>query len=125
MPFKSYNELISMAREDPKLARAKVAKAKQSNNPVVNSSNPGYDEDSDYEDRRSEAIRKRLSRGNTYKKPNRVNAKDRFQQAVKNRTRVVSGNLNNLGKDKSSKKATITTPMAQDEIVTKRKRVGY
>lgn len=45
MAFQSYEELIEMASRNPKQARENVARAQQSDRPVVSADNPGYTED--------------------------------------------------------------------------------
>jgi hypothetical protein len=100
VPFKSYEELIAMASQDPKTARSKVAIAKKNNSPVVSPDNSGYEDDNP----RKRAISKRLNRGENLSKA----SKQKFSSEL----------IQNRMKKKYS-------PTPEDELVTKRKKVGY
>lgn len=113
MPFKSQDELISMVSKNPMLAKTKIDKAKRIGRPIVDSDNPGYS-DQDKTPRKV-AIAKRLAKGKMPRKINRQKD-DRLAGAVRNRM-----NRQQTG----SREGKIITPMLEDEIVTKRKKVGY
>jgi hypothetical protein len=112
MAFKSYEELIKMASNNPRMARKRVTQAQKDDNPVVSSDNSGY------EDYRSKALQKRLSKTPVGQRKNPRS--ERLNSAVQSR-------IKRMYKDNSTHKAEskIITPKLQDEIVTKRKKVGY
>lgn len=58
MPYRSYDELIADVEDNPKLAKLRVAKAKQSGIPIVNEKNSGY---------KSKAVAKRMQQGYSQK----------------------------------------------------------
>jgi hypothetical protein len=55
MAFKNYEELMRMARSDPKRATSLVSKAQSSNTPVVSENNTGY------KNSRMAAMRRRMT----------------------------------------------------------------
>ena len=98
MAYTSFEELIDDASNDPKLARMRVARAKQEGTPVVSKDNSGY---------RKAAIAKRLSSNSGQTKtPDKVTYKS------------------SVLKSRMNKPAT-EDDEADDSIVAKRKKVGY
>lgn len=109
MAYRNYDELIDDANKDPKLAKMRVAKAKQSNTPVVNSENSGYD------NYRQKAIAKRMgpkpisARG----VPPTKKTSEKYSKAIEERMK---------GNTPPQRQARGST---EEEIVTKRKKYGY
>jgi hypothetical protein len=126
MPYKSYNELIDDADEDPKLAKMRVSKAKQSNMPVVDPDNPGYgNSSSKYKDYRDKAIAKRMGPKPTgSRKTNAANmagakkaVTDELNKAIESRMKNRKTTMNPTDKQARGSR--------EEEIVTKRKKYGY
>ncbi len=63
MAFQSYDELINMSNENPKMAKTLVNKAKQRGMPVVSRNNTGYG--SNQNNTRMAALRRRMTVKNT------------------------------------------------------------
>ena len=97
MAYVSYDELIDDANHDPKLAKMRVAKAKQEGIPVVSKDNSGY---------RSKAISARMGANTAGKKPKYTDS------VIKNRM-------------KNSQKPAATEDDEAEQIAAKRKKVGY
>lgn len=118
MPYRSYDELIDDASKDPKLARMRVNKAKQGNNPVVDSDNPGY------EDYRSRAINKRMRPKSQPPTGNRkTNAAD-----MAGAKKAVSQELNKAIESRMKNNQPPNRQArgsSEEQIVTKRKKFGY
>lgn len=103
MAYTSFEELIADASSDPKLARMRVAQAKQEGIPVVSKDNSGY---------RSRAIAKRL--GTQKEDPKKTSpTKVKYTNSVlKNRM-------------KQAQSPAATEDDESEKIVAKRKKVGY
>lgn len=130
MAYKSYDDLIAAIKQDPKLARHRIKRAEKIGRPVVSAKNSGYpqgsEEDDEVNDYKSKAISKRLhkpgisSKGVTRTEVTKKKTNEKLIAATRKR---LKGRYKTMAQGKTEGK--IITPMAQDEIVTKRKKVGY
>jgi hypothetical protein len=78
------------------------------------------------EDTRQKAISKRLSKDAMAKKAKSISSdKDKFKSVVRTRMDKIRKNQGPFNHGPFKTESKIITPMAEDEIVTKRKRVGY
>ncbi len=120
MAFKSFDELINMANQNPKMAKIYVARAKKIGRPVVSSNNPGYsgvgdtnsNNTSDSSAYRTKAIENRLGKE---VQDTKKNVSERLNSAVKRR-------MKNKYPPMTDQNLSSTT---EDAIVTARKKVGY
>lgn len=129
MPFRSQEELSSMMKKDPTLARKKIAEARKNNLPVVSSSNTGYS------DPRSRAIKKRLSSmsdpdaGSSEGTKEQKSASGTTYRPIGPRSRRLSdaakARLARVNKQSGKLEGKIVTPSRKDELIQDRKRVGY
>lgn len=101
MAYTSYDELIDDANNDPKLAKMRVAKAKQEGIPVVSKDNSGY---------RSKAIAARMGT-NTVGKVGKK--KPKYTDSV------LKSRMN------KSQSPAATEDDEAEQIAAKRKKVGY
>jgi hypothetical protein len=132
MPFKNFEELISMAQEDPEEARRRVMRARKSRLPVVDSNNPGYGS-RDPGNYRKRAISSRMyftktkdSVGNTSPKPGyRANLRP-TQSSNTMPPKTISNTKKAIPKEAIKKRmAALKQPINNEDVVAKRKRVGY
>ena len=131
MPYKSYDELIEDAKNDPKLVKLRVARAKEMDMPVVSNKNPGYgkgnDSNNKYKDYRDKAIAKRMRQSSEDRpKVDTVPSPPRGKMDKGN----MPGAKKYLGEQmskalESRMKNNRPSGSREDEIITKRKKVGY
>lgn len=115
-----------MASKNPKLARSKVARAKQSNDPVVDSDNTGYSDRS----ARAQAIESRFKKS---QEPRRTPPRSKLPNYKKGLSsaiakRMASGMMsgsNSRTRTTVGKFSNASQQTLKDEIITKRKEKGY
>lgn len=101
MAYSSFEELIDDASNDPKLAKLRVAKAKEAGTPVVSKDNNGY---------RNKAITQRM-KGEASEDSNKAKTKMKYTSSV------LKKKMTSLSKPDTDDKSK--------EMIAKRKKVGY